>query len=201
MFVILYVYALGLYMSLFSLSTQFSYNGYPVYKVSPHEYMREGRFVMRMIYIPDVDVHGRSPDIHAKLYADRDLLDVAVFAVYEANMKFLARLSSPSPLSIHDAKAALTMTVDRLVGEEVPPDMQERMNVFFTRYDGGKSMDGTKDDVHHQTFVFPRAVSLLQDIDIPWFYPAGGSRTDYGAPSQDIAKSNVPSGAEVVLIP
>lgn len=138
MFVILYVYALGLYMSLFSLSTQFSYNGYPVYKVSPHEYMREGRFVMRMIYIPDVDVHGRSPDIQAKLYANSDLLDVAVFAVYEANMEFFARLSSPSPLSIHDAKAVLTMTVDRLVGEGVPPDMQERMNVFSRVMMGGR---------------------------------------------------------------
>jgi hypothetical protein len=188
-------------MSLFSLSMQFSYNGYPVYKVSPHENTKEGRVVMRMIYIPDVDVHGRSPDIQAKLYANRDLLDAAVFAVYEANMKFLARLSSNSPLSVHHAKTALTMTVDRLVGEGVPPDMQERMNVFFTRYDGGQSMAGTKDDVHHQTFVFPRAVSLLSDIEIPLFHPAGGHLTDYGAPSQDIQKSNVPSGAEVVLIP
>lgn len=187
-------------MSLFSLSTQFSYNGYPVYKVSPHENTEEGRVVMRMIYIPDVDVHGRSPDIKAKLYANRDLLDAAVFAVYEANMEFLARLSSPSPFSVHDAKVALQTTVDRLVGEGVSPDMNERMNVFFTRYDGGQSMDGTGNDIYHQTFVFPRAVSLLQDIDIPWFYPSGGKSTDYVLHGQKGTEREESHGTEMVLV-
>ncbi len=187
-------------MSLFSLSMQFSYNGYPVYKVSPHENTKEGRVVMRMIYIPDVDVHGRSPDIQAKLYANRDLLDAAVFAVYEANMKFLARLSSNSPLSIHDAKVALQTTVDRLVGEGVPSDMQERMNVFFTRYDRRQSMDETGDDIYHQTFVFPRAVSLLSDIEIPLFHPSGGSRMDYVLHGKDTTGDSVSSGVEAVLV-
>ncbi len=187
-------------MSVFSLSTQFSYNGYPVYKVSPHEYLIDGRTVMRMIYIPDVNVHESRPETQSKLYADRDLLDAAVFAVYEANMQFLSRLASASPLSVSAAIESLRTVIDSLARDGISDDMKKRMDTFFDRYDTRQNSEGTGSDSYHQTFVFPRAVSLLEDVDIPLFHPSGGKITDYALHRQ-VDGEDVLCDTEMVLVP